>query len=361
MPALLAKQKVSNMGRYLTVFGKKSNGAPDLQGYPRCKVTKGGSSHDSRSYMLHRIVCIAFHGVPEDGQEVDHIDGDTSNAKAFNLRWVSHSTNVKASFNNPARGSSALSLGKPILARKHGSNDEWVLYPSRTAAATALKITLSGSLASAASDDKGRNHAGGYEFKEVEGSVDTDEEWRKLTTHPDCWVSNKGRFCFPDGRVTMGSKRTDGSHVVQIGDKKKPVKALVSQAFAAEIGPPPSDKHQLCFIDLYDKKATVTNLCWRTKSEQKAASHAKGDHAKASVKEKKRVFSRRVGASTWTMHDSQTECAAALGMSAGHLSTILKEGKSAKGYEFSYEPEEDLTGEVWMDIEDEWLDMAVCG
>jgi len=44
-------------------------------------------------HSVHRLVCAAFHGVPEYKQEVDHIDGDTHNNCSDNLEWVSHREN----------------------------------------------------------------------------------------------------------------------------------------------------------------------------------------------------------------------------------------------------------------------------
>lgn len=114
------------------------------------------------------------------------------------------------------------------------------------------------------------------------------------------------------------------------------------------------------FITFVDPEAkgdcSVTNLCWRTRSEIKTLQHANGCRTGAD-RQKKPVFSRRSGSQdAWTRHESQAECAAAIGMSAGTLSAALANGQASKGYEFEWEPEEDIEGEEWKEILEEWID-----
>lgn len=46
------------------------------------------------SIQVHRAVCITFHGeCPPDKSEAGHIDGDRTNARADNLRWVTRVEN----------------------------------------------------------------------------------------------------------------------------------------------------------------------------------------------------------------------------------------------------------------------------
>lgn len=47
-------------------------------------------------YLVHRLVCEAFHGKPDfDDATVDHIDGDRLNNRADNLEWVTRSENSR--------------------------------------------------------------------------------------------------------------------------------------------------------------------------------------------------------------------------------------------------------------------------
>ena len=53
----------------------------------------------NKSFPVHRLVCIAFHGIKgyEQGLFVDHIDTNRANNNASNLRWVTPKENA----NNP--------------------------------------------------------------------------------------------------------------------------------------------------------------------------------------------------------------------------------------------------------------------
>lgn len=46
-----------------------------------------------KTWTVHRLVALAFHGHPAPGQEVCHFDGDPLNNRADNLRWDTHSAN----------------------------------------------------------------------------------------------------------------------------------------------------------------------------------------------------------------------------------------------------------------------------
>lgn len=48
-----------------------------------------------RTYSVHRLVAIAFHGPPPPDHEVRHLDGDSLNNCAGNLRWGTKSENMR--------------------------------------------------------------------------------------------------------------------------------------------------------------------------------------------------------------------------------------------------------------------------
>lgn len=60
-------------------------------GYLRvCLINFDGTKKD---YLIHRLVCAAFHG--DNELQVNHIDADKSNNKPENLEWCSHIENMR--------------------------------------------------------------------------------------------------------------------------------------------------------------------------------------------------------------------------------------------------------------------------
>ena len=59
---------------------------------PKSKYRMTGLGRGNYWYV-HRLVCWAFHGKPEEGQEVRHLDGDRLNNLPSNLKWGSRVEN----------------------------------------------------------------------------------------------------------------------------------------------------------------------------------------------------------------------------------------------------------------------------
>jgi len=64
------------------------------EGYESIHLRRDGVQSN---HSVHRLVALAFHGQPETGQEVCHADGNPANNEASNLRWDTHSANVRDS------------------------------------------------------------------------------------------------------------------------------------------------------------------------------------------------------------------------------------------------------------------------
>jgi hypothetical protein len=77
----------SKDGRSRRLKGKVLSANPATTGYPSCSLSLAGLV---QVVAVHRIVCEAFHGQPSTRRnEVGHRDGDRTNNRADNLRWVS--------------------------------------------------------------------------------------------------------------------------------------------------------------------------------------------------------------------------------------------------------------------------------
>ncbi len=127
--------EVSSLGRVVDSRGVKKTPATEASGYCLVSVKR-------KNYRVHRLVCEAFWGPPPaPGLQVDHIDGTKSNNHFENLEWVTGRVNTKRSYlTNKNRRSNAAKVSKPVYARKHQTNGEWVEYPSMSEAAR--KLTL---------------------------------------------------------------------------------------------------------------------------------------------------------------------------------------------------------------------------
>jgi len=117
--------QVSNLGRVRTATDIITEGSETPFGYRQASV-------NGKTHLVHRLVAKAFLPPPpsEKHTQVMHIDGDPANNRADNLGWVTRSENRRhASDTNAKRKSGAPKKSKPVLGRRHGSEEEWVEYP----------------------------------------------------------------------------------------------------------------------------------------------------------------------------------------------------------------------------------------
>lgn len=92
--------KISNFGRVRSFVLGGNNGCILLQsthkqGYKRIRLSDGNSS---LSYLVHRLVAIAFIPNPDNKETVNHLDGNKANNSVENLEWATQSENNKHAF-----------------------------------------------------------------------------------------------------------------------------------------------------------------------------------------------------------------------------------------------------------------------
>ena len=153
-----SRTRVSNLGRVRSVFGIITEGYKRRDGYREAGI-------NGKTRSVHILVAKAFLPPPpsDEHTEVTHKDGDPANNRADNLAWVTRSDITQHSFDtNADRKSSAPKQSKPVLGRRHGSEEEWVEFDSGNAAAQALGLK-SGGVSNCCLGKAKR--AGEYEFK----------------------------------------------------------------------------------------------------------------------------------------------------------------------------------------------------
>ena len=174
---------VSSYGRFRSTYGVVSKPKPGASGYARARV-------DGQSYMIHRMVAVAFKLKREEGQDtVNHINRDRGHNYKDNVEWASQAQQVQHSYEtNTERASNAPKRSKPVHGRKRADPNagadappaEWTWYASANQAARDLDLD-SGSIGHCC---RGRcKHTGGYEFEYAppnEPDLLPGEEWRDV-------------------------------------------------------------------------------------------------------------------------------------------------------------------------------------
>lgn len=88
--------EVDTDGNIFGKHGKKIKPQLSKDGYYYFNQYLDGKMYHKR---IHRVVCETFISNPEQKEFVNHIDGNKLNNKLTNLEWVTHSENLKHSYN----------------------------------------------------------------------------------------------------------------------------------------------------------------------------------------------------------------------------------------------------------------------
>ena len=91
---------ISNQGRVFNTRTHRELGNVMPNGYIHVNLSNG--KDDTQNYYIHRLVMEHFGPpAPEGMNEIDHIDRDRTNNRLENLRWCTHSENIR---NQAGRG-----------------------------------------------------------------------------------------------------------------------------------------------------------------------------------------------------------------------------------------------------------------
>ena len=337
---------VSSLGRFRDSRGVVKTPSPRTSGYVEVKLQK-------KTFKVHRLICEAFHGPSPSKEEifVDHIDGNPSNNKASNLRWVSSARNIQLSYeNNKDRKPSAFKRSKPVKGRKMGTL-EWTSYASGQDASRQLGMR-SVHISDAAMKGK---VISGYEFQfDVPNEVELlpGEVWKPMKDL-NVQVSSLGRFRDTYGVVKTPSPRKSGYVEVKINKKIHQMHRLVCEAFH---GPSPSKEE--IFVDHIDGDPSnnkASNLRWVSASRNVQLSFKNNKARKSNApKRSKPVKGRKVGTWEWTSYASTEHAAKSLSLYSSCVSQVARgKCKQSGGFEFIFDTPNEvavLEGEVWKEI-----------
>lgn len=148
----------------------------DSHGYYRVQLRKGEKGR-GKDFPVHRLVAEAFCIRPVGKNYVDHIDGNTTNNNANNLRWVTqkencnnpiakrHYSDVKRGKNNPNYGKfGGLNHGAKAIIQLDAKTGEVIAeYPSQMDAVRQNSDLTQAGVSKCCTDNK-KTHKG-YKFR----------------------------------------------------------------------------------------------------------------------------------------------------------------------------------------------------
>jgi hypothetical protein len=107
---------IKSDGRTYTRVQKLLKFAKTKDGYECCALSKKGEK--LKSYKVHRLIAMSFHGVMPNGYDVDHINGIRYDNRKENLRWFEKVAHLKDSW---ARGQmkNSIQYGERCGANKY--------------------------------------------------------------------------------------------------------------------------------------------------------------------------------------------------------------------------------------------------
>ena len=105
--------EVDTVGNVFSTKGlteRKLSTRPNTSGYIQVKLYKHDTPGEYKQLLIHRIMYETFVGDIPEGDTVDHIDHDITNNVLENFQVLSHSDNIKKSWDRRGR-----SKVKPII------------------------------------------------------------------------------------------------------------------------------------------------------------------------------------------------------------------------------------------------------
>lgn len=118
--------EVSDMGRVRSLKRNTTNGkvlkaCKGHGGYVKVTLSKCNAR---KTFMVHRLVALAFIPIVEGKTEVNHLNGDKSDNRLENLEWATRAENEMHSFRVLGKKPNAPWRGKPRRFARRLTDDE---------------------------------------------------------------------------------------------------------------------------------------------------------------------------------------------------------------------------------------------
>lgn len=293
-------------------------------------------------FIVSRLVASSFGLIKNVKDDVDHINSAKPLDNSLsNLQMLSRSDHAKKTHaDNPTTGKKIQkSLGKPVLGRRHLSNDEFIEYPSSREAEKATGAN-SANIRSICNkwlkNTKGVYHCGGFEWKYAERllgeTVPEDVVWKSIlgedknpTGH---YICQYGLVRRRDDYVTRGSLHDNGRYHFN--------HMQVSIYVALYFLPPPTHSNQTTVNhkDLNPLNNHVSNLEWASDREQLEHAILMNPNRKNRSCVKKCKF-RKLDSDEWVICESIQAASNATNVSMRTIrNNFLRDSFTEKGFQF---------------------------